>query len=291
MRLATIQTWAGPRAAVQRGDFFIDVHATEPNVPPNVRQILEGGADLLAEVAQVAQRERVVQYEAAQVKYHAPVQDPRKIVCIGLNYKDHAIESGAAIPRDPILFSKYPTALIGHGEAIVLPPVSQEVDFEAELVVVIGKRGRNISASSAMEFVAGYTVGHDVSARDWQLKKDGKQWMVGKTFDTFAPVGPVLVTTDEVPDPRNLAIRLRLNGQTMQDSSTKQLIFGIEDLVAYLSQVFTLEAGDLIFTGTPPGVGMARKPPIYLKGGDEVEVEIEGLGVLRNPVVQSLRET
>jgi 2-keto-4-pentenoate hydratase/2-oxohepta-3-ene-1,7-dioic acid hydratase in catechol pathway len=137
-----------------------------------------------------------------------------------------------------------------------------------------------------MEHVAGYTIGHDVSARDWQLKKDQKQWMVGKTFDTFAPTGPHLVTADEVPDPHNLPIRLRLNGQTMQDSNTRQMIFPVGQVLAYLSQVFTLQPGDLIFTGTPPGVGFARKPPVFLKAGDVVEVEIEGLGVLRNPVVQ-----
>lgn len=286
MRLATIQTWAGPRAAVQVGQRYVDVHATDPNVPPSVLQILEGGAEFLQMAAEAARRSHAIAYEAAAVKFHAPVHDPRKIVCIGLNYKDHAAESGAPIPREPILFSKYATALIGHGESIVLPPVSQEVDYEAELVVVVGKRGKNIPAASALDHVAGYTVGHDVSARDWQLKKDGKQWMVGKTFDTFAPAGPVLVTADEVPDPHNLGIRLRLNGQTMQDSSTKQLIFTVPEILAYLSQVFTLEPGDLIYTGTPPGVGFAKKPPLFLKGGDVVEVEIDGLGVLRNPVVQ-----
>ena len=286
MRLATIHTWAGPRAAVRQGDAFIDVHATDVQVPPTVRQILEAGPEMLAAAQQAAQRGDAVKYEAAKVKFHAPVHDPRKIVCIGLNYKDHAAESGAPIPKEPILFSKYPTALIGHGENIVLPPVSQEVDYEAELVIVVGKRGRNIPTAAAMDYVAGYTVGHDVSARDWQLKKDGKQWMVGKTFDTFAPAGPVLVTKDEVPDPHKLAIKLRLNGQTMQDSNTKQMIFGVGETLAYLSQVFTLEPGDLIFTGTPPGVGFARKPPVFLKGGDVVEVEIGGLGVLKNNVVQ-----
>ena len=286
MRLATIHTWAGPRAAVQRGEAFIDVHATDVHVPPSVRQILEAGPEAVALAQRAAERSDAVTYEAGKVKFYAPVHDPRKIICIGLNYKDHAAESGAPIPKEPILFSKYPTALIGHNDNIVLPPVSQEVDYEAELVIVIGQGGRNIPAASALNHVAGYTVGHDVSARDWQLKKDGKQWMVGKTFDTFAPCGPVLVTKDEVPDPHKLAIKLRLNGTTMQDSSTNQLIFGVGEILAYLSQVFTLEPGDLIYTGTPPGVGFAKKPPVFLKGGDIVEVEIEGLGVLRNPVVQ-----
>ncbi len=214
----------------------------------------------------------------------APVPDPQKIICIGLNYRDHAAESGVPAPEEPILFSKYPSALIGHGEMIILPSVSQQVDYEAELVVVIGRCGRHVPRERAFEYVGGYAVGHDVSAHDWQLNKPGKQWMAGKTFDTFAPVGPVLVTPDEVPDPHKLGIRLRLNGQTMQDSSTSQLIFGVDELIAYVSQVFTIQPGDLIFTGTPPGVGMARKPPVWLKPGDTAEVEIDQLGTLRNTV-------
>ena len=286
MRLATIETWAGPRAALLVGDFYLDIHATDANLPGNVRQLLTGGPDLMNAVAQLAQRPKAVLHPADKVQYHAPVADPRKIVCVGLNYKDHAAESGSPIPKEPILFSKFPTALIGHGETIVLPKVSQEVDYEAELVIVVGKQGRHLTSSNALEHVAGYAVGHDVSARDWQLKKDGKQWMVGKTFDTFAPIGPVLVTKDEVPNPHSLPIRLRLNGQVMQNSNTSQMIFSVGELLVYLSQVFTLEPGDLIFTGTPPGVGVARKPPVFLKDGDVVEVEIEGLGLLRNPVVQ-----
>jgi 2-keto-4-pentenoate hydratase/2-oxohepta-3-ene-1,7-dioic acid hydratase in catechol pathway len=285
MRWATIATWAGPRAAVQVGEQFVDVHATDAQFPPSMRGLLEGGPAMMKAAYEAAQRPGAVKHDLGKVKYHAVVHDPRKIICIGLNYKDHAAESGSPIPKEPILFSKYPTSLIGHGENIVLPPVSSEVDYEAELVIVVGKKGKNLSASTAMEHVAGYACGHDVSARDWQLKKDGKQWMVGKTFDTFAPVGPVMVTADEAGDPHNLAIKLRLNGRTMQDSSTKQLIFGVGEILAYLSQVFTLEPGDLIFTGTPPGVGFAKKPPVFLKAGDVVEVEIEGLGVLKNACV------
>jgi len=286
MRLATIQTPAGPRAAVQQGSRFIDLHATEPSLPTSVRALLEGGPKLLQTVADMADHHKPVVYDAGQVQLLAPVIDPPKIICVGLNYRDHAAESGVPLPRDPVLFSKFTTALIGSGEAIVLPPVSHEVDYEAELVLVVGKKGRWIKEENALEHLAGYTVGHDVSARDWQLKKDGKQWLAGKTFDTFAPTGPVLVTRDEVPDACNLGIRLRLNGQVMQDSSTRQLIFSPAYLVAYISQVVTLQPGDLIFTGTPPGVGAARKPPVFLKGGDVVEVEIDGLGVLSNPVVQ-----
>ena len=159
------------------------------------------------------------------------------------------------------------------------------MDFEAELVIVIGKKGRKISEANALDHVAGYSVGHDVSARDWQLEKDGKQWMVGKTFDTFAPIGPVLVTKDEVADVHNLGIRLRLNGKTMQNSNTKEFIFSVPQMVSYISQVITLEPGDLIFTGTPPGIGHALSPQVYMKPGDVAEVEIDGLGTLVNPVI------
>ena len=286
MRLATIETPNGPRAAVLQGTSYVDIQATRPDLPATVRRLLEGGPAALGGAAEAAERPDAVRYPAAEVRLLPPVPDPPKIVCIGLNYRDHAAESGAPIPREPVLFSKFNTALTGSEAPIVLPPVSREVDYEAELVLVVGKAGRFVKAATAMEYLAGYTIGHDVSARDWQLKKDGKQWLAGKTFDTFAPTGPYLVTADEVPDPHNLAIRLRLNGQTMQDSTTRQMIFTAADLLAYISQVVTLQPGDLIFTGTPPGVGVARKPPVFLKPGDVVEVEVERLGVLRNPVVQ-----
>jgi 2-keto-4-pentenoate hydratase/2-oxohepta-3-ene-1,7-dioic acid hydratase in catechol pathway len=286
MRLATIHTADGPRAAVLEGQFYVDLHATDATLPASMRELLQQGPSALKRAADVAKRARAVTHEAAGVRLLAPVPDPHKIVCIGLNYKDHAAEGGVPIPREPVLFSKYATALIGHGESIVLPEVSKKVDYEAELVIVVGKRGRHLQAETAADYAAGYTVGHDVSARDWQLEKDGKQWMVGKTFDTFAPCGPHLVTADEVPDPHNLPIRLRLNGATMQNSNTQQMVFSVGYLLAYLSQVITLEPGDLVYTGTPPGVGFARKPPVFLKAGDVVEVEIEGLGVLHNPVVQ-----
>jgi 2-keto-4-pentenoate hydratase/2-oxohepta-3-ene-1,7-dioic acid hydratase in catechol pathway len=285
MRLATLYTAAGLRAAVRLDDHYIDLHGTDAAFPASVRQLLAAGPEVQDHVRRAGKRADAVRVPVDKARLAAPVADPQKIICLGLNYRDHAAESNSPIPREPILFSKYPTALIGTGEAIVLPAVSSEVDYEAELVIVVGRRGRHIPEGTALQYVAGYTVGHDVSARDWQLKKDGKQWMVGKTFDTFAPTGPELVTPEEVGDPHELGIRLRLNGRTMQESTTKQMIFSVAATVAYLSKVFTLEPGDLIFTGTPPGVGFARKPPVYLKAGDVVEVEIDGLGVLRNPVV------
>jgi 2-keto-4-pentenoate hydratase/2-oxohepta-3-ene-1,7-dioic acid hydratase in catechol pathway len=227
---------------------------------------------------------RGIFYEEREITRRAPITRPSKIICLGLNYRDHAIESGAKIPTEPVVFSKYPTAVIGPNAPIKLPPDSQEVDFEAELVFVIGRGGRNIPEGDAMLHVAGYTCGHDVSARDYQIKRGGGQWMIGKTFDTFAPMGPALVTPDELPDPHHLRIRCRVNGQTMQDSNTEQMIFNVPQVIAYLSRVMTLEAGDVVFTGTPPGVGFARDPPIFLRDGDVAEIEIDGIGILRNPV-------
>jgi 2-keto-4-pentenoate hydratase/2-oxohepta-3-ene-1,7-dioic acid hydratase in catechol pathway len=285
VRWVTVLTEEGPRACGRMNGDYVDVNAADPELSSNLRELLALGHDWQRQAWEALPR-GVVRHDPAHATLLAPVPDPRKIVCLGLNYRDHAIESGMPIPPEPVLFSKYPTALIGHLGEIVLPEVSTEVDYEAELVVVIGRGGRHIPRERAMSHVAGYTIGHDVSARDWQLTKPGKQWMAGKSFDTFAPVGPELITADEIPDPHNLGIRLRLNGKTMQDSNTSQLIFKVDEVIAYLSQIFTLEPGDLIFTGTPPGVGMARKPPVWLQPGDIVEVEIDGLGTLRNSVVR-----
>ncbi len=284
MRLATLNTPQGPHAAVQVGDSYVDLVATDAKFPASVRDLLANPA-LLKEAEAAAKSPTAVKVPVAGAKLHAPVHNPQKVVCVGLNYRDHAIESKMAIPKEPVLFSKFPSALIGSGEAIVAPQVSTRVDFEAELVIVIGKTGRKISEAAAMDYVAGYAVGHDVSARDWQLEKDGKQWMAGKTFDTFAPVGPVLVTKDEVADVHNLGIKLRLNGKTMQNSNTKEFIFSVPQMVAYISQIVTLEPGDMIFTGTPPGIGHALSPQVYMKAGDVAEVEIDGLGTLTNPVI------
>jgi 2-keto-4-pentenoate hydratase/2-oxohepta-3-ene-1,7-dioic acid hydratase in catechol pathway len=284
VRWVTVATEEGPRACGVVDGQYVDLNKADPELPSSLRVLLGMGPEAWRKAWSALASGPVI-YDQDRSRLCPPVPDPRKIVCIGLNYRDHAAESGVPAPPEPVLFSKYPTALIGHRDRIVLPRVSTEVDYEAELVVAIGQGGRHIAREKAFEHVGGYTVGHDVSARDWQLGKPAKQWMAGKTFDTFAPTGPELVSPDEVPNPHNLGIRLRLNGQTMQDSSTAQLIFGIDVLIAYLSQIMTLEPGDLIFTGTPPGVGMARKPPIWLKTGDVVEVEIDGLGILRNPVV------
>jgi 2-keto-4-pentenoate hydratase/2-oxohepta-3-ene-1,7-dioic acid hydratase in catechol pathway len=214
--------------------------------------------------------------------WHAPVPRPAKLICIGLNYRDHAAESNMPIPERPVVFSKFSTAVIAPGEAVVVPATSQQVDYEAELAVVIGRRAKNVSRDQAYHYVLGYTAFNDVSARDFQFA-DG-QWQRGKSCDTFAPMGQTIVTKDLIPDPHKLSIKLILNGQTMQDSNTDQLIFGVPELIEFLSETITLEPGDVIATGTPPGVGFARKPPVFLKPGDEMIVEIEGIGGLNNPV-------
>ncbi len=219
----------------------------------------------------------------ADVQLLAPVPRPGKIICIGLNYRDHAEESKMAVPESPITFSKYGTCVTHPATPVYLPRTSEKVDYEAELAVVIGRRAKHVPRERAYDCVLGYTNFNDVSARDFQFA-DG-QWQRGKSCDSFAPMGPAIVTRDEVPDPHRLRIALRLNGQTMQSSSTEQLIFGVDRLIEFLSETVTLEPGDVIATGTPPGVGFARKPPVFLKPGDLMEVEVEGLGVLSNPVL------
>ena len=220
--------------------------------------------------------------DLSSVHLASPIPRPRKIICIGLNYRDHAEESGMPIPDSPIIFSKFGTCVIGSGEAIRIPSGSEKVDYEAELAVVIGRTAKGVPAGEAMDHVFGYTNFNDVSARDFQFA-DG-QWQRGKSCDTFAPMGPSVVTVDEVADPHNLNIRFRLNGETLQDSNTCQLIFKTPELIEFLSRIITLEPGDVIATGTPPGVGFARKPPIFMKPGDVAEVEIQQLGTLINRV-------
>jgi 2-keto-4-pentenoate hydratase/2-oxohepta-3-ene-1,7-dioic acid hydratase in catechol pathway len=286
MRLATILTPNGPRAAVAVADGYVDLHATDPGLPTCVKNLIAASPAVRKAAADAAGSKDAVKYAANAVKLLPPITNPGKILCIGLNYRDHAIEGGKAIPTEPVLFGKFANTLIGPGDPIRLPKVATKVDYEAELVIVIGKTGKHIpNDNSAFSYVGGYTCGHDVSARDWQFRGEEKQWIIGKTFDTFAPIGPVLVTTDELTDPHNLQIQLRLNGTTLQNSNTREFIFGVPHLLSFLSQVVTLEPGDLIFTGTPPGVGIARKPPVLLKPGDVAEVEIEKIGVLKNPCV------
>ncbi len=225
--------------------------------------------------------------ESAQVtKLLSPIE-PRDILCIGLNYRKHAAEGGQAIPEFPVLFMKNSGALTNPGDPIVLPRklASQSVDYECELAVIIGKPCYNVSKANALDYVLGYTCANDVSARDWQMKYGGSQWCRGKTFSTFCPLGPVLVTADEIPNPNALSIKTILNGQVMQDWNTNDMIFDVPTLIEFLSGSTRLAPGTVILTGTPHGVGGARKPPVYLKDGDTVTIEIEKIGALTNPVV------
>lgn len=232
---------------------------------------------------------QVTEQTADVAKVLAPVQ-PTAILCIGLNYKFHAEESGAAIPENPVLFVKSPGAVQNPGDNIELPRAlrSDQVDYECELAVIIGKAAKNVSKDKALDYVLGYTCANDVSARDWQKNGGGGQWCRGKTFDTFCPLGPVLVTPDEITNPNALGIKTILNGEAVQDWNTNDMIFDVPTIIAFLSASTTLLPGTVILTGTPHGVGMARKPALWLKAGDSVTIEIEGIGSLTNPVVEEV---
>ncbi|MGF1470635.1 MAG: fumarylacetoacetate hydrolase family protein [Rubrobacteraceae bacterium] len=218
-----------------------------------------------------------------EVELHPPISNPAKIIGIGLNYEDHAQETGADIPEKPIVFAKYPNTLTGPGSPIVIPKITEQADYEAELAVVIGRRARHVEAGDALEYVFGYMNANDVSSRDLQFSEGG-QWTRSKSIDTFAPIGPYLVTEDEIEDPQELSVKCTLNGEIVQDGTTEKMIFSVAEIVSFLSTGMTLEPGDIILTGTPPGVGAARDPQVFLKDGDEVSIEIEGLGTLTNPV-------
>jgi len=288
MRLVTFlvngQARLGALLPASNDQQIVDLNRADSRIPDNMIAFLEAGqpAQALAQQA-LATPPAAAVVERTAVKLKAPVPRPGKIICLGLNYRDHAIESGLAIPTYPVVFAKFANVVIGPGEAIVLPKISQEVDYEAEFGVVIGKRGRAIAESDALSYVAGYLPFHDVSARDYQNRTS--QWVIGKTFDTFGPMGPALVTADEVPDPHDLNIQLSIGGEVLQSSNIRHLIFPVEQIIYHLSAIMTLEPGDVIATGTPAGVGTSRTPKRYLKAGDVVRIEIERLGTLENPVV------
>ncbi|MBN1589891.1 MAG: fumarylacetoacetate hydrolase family protein [Pirellulales bacterium] len=283
MRLVTYQSDHGPRVAAVGRHGLVDLNRADNALPSCSKQLLANWAELKPRAE--AALESGVGGVRESILLLPPILDPGKVIGVGLNYTDHARETKMTPPDKPVIFCKFPTAVRADGDPIVLPRISQEVDFEAELVVVIGQGGRHIRRARALEHVAAYACGNDVSARDWQHRTPGGQWLLGKSFDSFAPIGPALVTADEIAEPGNLDIQLRLNGRTMQHSNTSQLIFSVDFLIEYVSAVCTLSPGDLIFTGTPAGVGCARKPPVFLKPGDTVEVEIGQLGILTNPVV------
>jgi 2-keto-4-pentenoate hydratase/2-oxohepta-3-ene-1,7-dioic acid hydratase in catechol pathway len=249
---------------------------------PSMLAVLGGGSEARLMIESWVESSTAA-YPLNSVTLLAPVPRPPKLICVGLNYRDHALESKMEIPKVPTIFSKFPSAVIGPGEPIVLPKNSTQPDYEAEFAFVIGRGGRHIPAERWQAHVFGYTVINDVSARDFQMATT--QWLMGKTFDTFAPMGPHIVSADEITDPHALDISLSINGEVLQHSNTRELIFKIPELVAYLSSVVTLEPGDVVSTGTPAGVGVARKPQRFLRAGDDVVVRVESIGELRNPVV------
>ena len=280
MRLVTFQHEGFAQPGVLSGG---DVVGLKGAGFPTLLSVVEAGPGARPRVDQwVAKPPADAVVSLSKVRLLAPLPRPPKIICVGLNYRDHAIESKMEIPKVPTIFSKYATSVIGPGDEIVLPKLSAKPDYEAEFAFVIGKGGRHIPKDRWRDHVFGYTNFNDVSARDYQMATT--QWMMGKTFDTFAPMGPAIVTADEIPDPHALDIQMIITGEVLQNSNTSQLIFRIPELIEYLSGVFTLEPGDVVSTGTPSGVGFSRNPPRWLRAGDDVVVRISGLGELRNPV-------
>jgi 2-keto-4-pentenoate hydratase/2-oxohepta-3-ene-1,7-dioic acid hydratase in catechol pathway len=282
MRFVTFQQKGRPVAGVVGPDSTV-VELTPLGIS-SVLDAIAAGPELGAKAAAFADKAaEAARMPISSVRLLAPIPRPRKLICVGLNYRDHAEETHSEIPSVPTIFNKFPTAVIGPGDKIVLPKVSKSPDYEAEFAFVIGQGGRHIRAEQWRNHVFGYTIVNDVSARDYQ--RATTQWLMGKTFDTFAPMGPWITTADEVEDPHALDISMTINGEVLQSSNTRNLIFKIPDLVSFLSSVFTLEPGDVVSTGTPAGVGFARKPPRFLRPGDDVVVKVAGIGELRNPVV------
>jgi acylpyruvate hydrolase len=279
-------------AALSRENDADELAVADLRVPGDLLGLLRGGGASMAaarralkyvEAQGVANQAEDLCRPLADVELLAPIHRPGKVVCVGLNYRSHLAEIGEPVPEYPILFHKAATSIIGHRQSIVLPRISRQVDYEAELAVVIGRRGKCIPEADALSYVAGYTCANDVSAHDLEFRTS--QWTSGKMLDTFCPLGPVLVTRDRIRDPGFLRLTTTLNGQTMQQACTSDMVFSVPFLISYISSLATLEPGDLLLTGTPAGIGCNRKPPVFLQPGDEVSVQIDGIGILTNFVV------
>lgn len=267
---------------------ILDLNLADKTMPASMRSFLELGDDGMDQVRRLLKnlpKGAILPKNQLQIGPPVNSDERPKVFCIGLNYADHAAESGSKVPEDPLVFAKFHTALCGLQDSIVSPPGTSSLDYEVELVVVIGKRAKRVSQAEAYDYVAGYTCGNDVSERNFQRKDS--QWLRAKSSDTFAPIGPVIVTKEEIPDPHLLGLGSKVNDEIRQNSSTRQIIFQVPKLVEFISDYITLEPGDLIFTGTPPGVGFAMKPPRCLNPGDQVEVWVEGIGNLVNRVVET----
>jgi 2-keto-4-pentenoate hydratase/2-oxohepta-3-ene-1,7-dioic acid hydratase in catechol pathway len=280
MKLLTIRP--DLRLGIHTSAGIIDVAAAgRPGVPTTMDAVLNGGAAALGALRALAADPPAAALLAEDSVQIGPcVPNPGKIICVGLNYARHAAESGAATPQTPILFSKFSNTIAGPGDAVPLPAAAVEYDYEAELVVVMGRRARDVSVEGALDTVFGYCTGNDISARDLQMRTS--QWLLGKTLDKFMPVGPYLVTADEVGDPQRLNLKCWLNGELRQNSNTADMIFSVAEIISYASRYMTLEAGDIISTGTPEGVILGMNPKVWMKPGDEVAIEVEGLGRLTN---------
>uniref|UniRef100_A0A0B6ZZ25 Fumarylacetoacetase-like C-terminal domain-containing protein n=1 Tax=Arion vulgaris TaxID=1028688 RepID=A0A0B6ZZ25_9EUPU len=266
------------------GGDIVDITSYDPSLPTNTRDFIAGGENALEAARRAVQSGKNV-LPRKQLKILAPIDNPEKLICIGMNYHDHCSEQNIPVPEEPVVFSKFNNTITGPTDNIKYPSETKELDWEVELAIIIGKEGKNIVKEDALKYVYGYTVAHDVSARDWQLQRNGKQFLIGKSMDGFCPLGPAIVTKDEIGDPEHLRLWTKVNDVYKQDSNTSQLVFKVADVVEFLSRFITLQPGDVILTGTPPGVGVFRKPPEFLQIGDVVEVGIEGIGVLVNKIV------
>lgn len=272
--------------AIQATDGVRGLFADERGYPGNLETLIVGGSEALVQASDALENGHLIDLDAVELL--PPLPSPSKIVCVGLNYADHSAESGFKVPDYPTIFARFPSSLVGHGAPIVRPTVSEQLDYEGEFVAVIGQGGRHIPLESALDHIIGYSLFNDVSVRDYQFK--APQWTMGKNFDGTGPFGPAFVTADELPPGcRGLRIETRLNGQVVQSASTDDLIFDVASLVSILSEAVTFVPGDVIVTGTPAGVGLARKPPLWMKPGDICEVEVEGLGILRNRIVDETK--
>jgi 2-keto-4-pentenoate hydratase/2-oxohepta-3-ene-1,7-dioic acid hydratase in catechol pathway len=287
MKLATFTHGGSTRIGVADGDEMVDLSASVPDLPREMVAFLEAGPDAMeAARAAVSNGTRI---PLADVHLEAPITRPPKFLAVGLNYADHVAESGMETPEHPTIFNKQSTCVTGPTDPVHVPRASHVLDYEGELGIVIGRRGRHVSRDDAADYIAGYVVVNDVTVRDWQFRTP--TWTMGKSFDTHGPIGPWIVTTDEIGDPHRLDLRTYVNGELRQESNTKQLIFDCFNLVEHFSTAFTLEPGDIIATGTPSGVGIVHKPPQILKAGDVVRVEIEGIGEIENPIIDEPEDT
>lgn len=285
MKLVTFHTDGAPQVGVVDGDAVVPLAGLVSDAPGDMIGVIEAGDGLAQNIAD-ALPNASQRLPLRELTLDPPILKPGKILCLGLNYADHAKEGGNEVPDYPAVFIRTPASLVAPGGPVVRPKVSEKLDYEAELTIVIAERCRNVSEADALDVVYGYTILNDVSVRDYQRKTT--QWTMGKNFDGTAPLGPVIVTKDDLPAGADgLGIRTRLNGQTVQDASTDLMVFKVPKIIAVVSEVMTLEPGDIIATGTPSGVAHARKPPLWMKPGDIIEVEVDGIGTLTNPVVEA----